>query len=129
MYHCPKASQLHWELHNRSLLYQQIKCQRSKKSQRKRRNLRRLRKLSLLRTVKRERKRKLEKRKIPNQRNQVQLKICIIFIKFAFAKYFSCGFFYVTLLTQDTSLTNEELRTVMSDRELRRNYVDLDAPD
>ena len=36
---------------------------------------------------------------------------------------------YVTLLTQDTGLTNEELRTAMSDRELWRNYVDSGAPD
>ena len=36
---------------------------------------------------------------------------------------------YVTLLTQDTGLANEELRAAMSDRELRRNYVDSGAPD
>ena len=36
---------------------------------------------------------------------------------------------YVTLLTQDTGLTNEELCTAMSDRELWRNYVDSGAPD
>ena len=35
----------------------------------------------------------------------------------------------VTLLTQDTGLTNEEIRTEMSDRELWRNYVDSGAPD
>ena len=36
---------------------------------------------------------------------------------------------YVTLLTQDTGLTNEELRAAMLDRELWRNYVDSGAPD
>ena len=36
---------------------------------------------------------------------------------------------YVTLLTKDTGPTSEELRTAMSDRELRRHYVDPGAPD
>ena len=36
---------------------------------------------------------------------------------------------YVTLLTQDTCLTNEELCTAMLGRELWSNYVDLGAPD
>ena len=36
---------------------------------------------------------------------------------------------YVTLLTQDTGLTNEELRTAMSNRELWINYADSGAPD
>ena len=35
---------------------------------------------------------------------------------------------YVTLLTQDTGLTYEELRTAMSDREFWRNYVDRVHP-
>ena len=35
----------------------------------------------------------------------------------------------VTLLTQDTGFTYEELCTAMPDRELWRNYVDSGAPD
>ena len=35
----------------------------------------------------------------------------------------------VTLLTQDTGLTNKDIRTAMPDRELWRKYVDSGAPD
>ena len=48
--------------------------------------------------------------------------------KYGYRRHGRPKLYYVTLLTQDTSLTYEELRTAMSDRELWRNYVDLGVP-